>query len=262
MPSTITTASPPAIRVTFDSSELDSSTSTVTLYRTADGQTSQVRTAIALFAAGGFTAFDAEAPVGVPVTYRAMQFDSDGNQIAYTASVTASIAAPATWTAWISDPLDETSALQVVLADSAGADPKRTIPGTVYQIGPDAHLLAGVQGKIVGLDMSFYTNSDGADAAILDLIARTSGQVLIRTGPAFGTLIPRALYCFAGTATPSYMNGDGSAWTNQVSELSPTTQGIAVSNASWQDVIDAFDTWADFNAAFASWLDAEQAFDI
>jgi len=257
----LTPVSPPAFRVTFTAGDLSASVATVTLYRTADGQTNVVRTAEDLGAVGGFTAFDAEAPVGVPVTYSALQFDSSGNQIGYTAAVTGTLDADEPIYAWLSDPLVETSAIRVVMTDSAGQTATRSIPGTVYRVGPTSIVLSGVETPNTDLDMGFYTESADDDVAVRALIANANGSVLIRTMPGFGALIPRALYCFAGKANPTYLDGNGSLWSNSVTEISPSTQGVVESKASWQDVEDTFATWADAEAAFLTWLDLEQAFD-
>jgi hypothetical protein len=252
---------PPAFRVTFTGADLDVNTTTVTLYASADGVTREVRTAINLSASGGFTAFDAEPPTGVPVSYSALQFDIDGNRIGYTASITDTIPASDPIFAWLSDPLDETSGIQVVMTDTAGLTTQRPIPGTVYTIGATAAVLSGVQGPITGLDMSFYTQSADDDAAVLALLQQSNGSVLLRTNPGFGMLVPRALYCFAGAATPSYVDGNGAIWANTVSEETPTTLPVSQSKTSWQDVIDGFASWTTVESQFGSWLALETSFD-
>lgn len=250
-------ADPPAFRITFAAADLNPSVSTVTLFRTADGQTNPVRTAIGLGAVGGFTAFDAEAPIGVPVEYQALQFNASGVQIGYAAALTGTLPADEPIYAWISDPLVETSPIRVVMTDTAGTTPSRTVPGTIYRIGATTAVLSGLQSGLTDLDMGFYTESPEDDAVIQAMIAHANGSLLIRTMPGFGVLIPRALYCFASQTNPVYQG----AWQNKVSEISPTTQAIEQSKASWQDVIDNFATWNDVESHFGSWLDLEQAFD-
>jgi hypothetical protein len=261
MASIVAIDSPPAFRITFTGTDLDENVATVTLYRTADGVILPVRTAVRLSAVGGFTAFDAEAPQGIPVTYQAMQYDASGNQLGYTGTINGLIPALEPSFAWLSDPLDETSAIQIVMTDTAGAQPKRTVPGSVYTIGSSAVALAGQQTPLTGTDMGFYTLSADDDVAVQALIKQTNGLVLIRTMPGFGVLIPRALYCFAGAANPTYLDGQGSVWDNSVSEVSPTSQPTTKSSASWTDITDTFATWDDVKTAFATWLDLEQAFD-
>jgi hypothetical protein len=261
MASLIPTTAPPSFRVTFTSADLDPSVATVTLFATADGVTRAVRTAINLGAAGGFTAFDAEPPTGIQVTYQALQFDIDGVQIGYTASISAIISAGPPSLAWLSDPLDETSAIQVVMTDTAGLSAARPIPGTIYTIGATAAVLSGVQGPVQGVDMSFYTQSAGDDELVRNLLKQSNGSVLLRTNPGFGVLIPRALYCFAGAAVPSYLDGTSSLWSNTVSELTPTTLPVLQSKTSWQDVIDGFASWTALESQFGSWIDVETSFD-
>lgn len=252
------TTDPPIVQVSFESADLNADTNSVTLYRTSDGQTNTVRTAINLFAGGGFVASDAEAPFGVQVSYRAQQFDSSGNVLGFTDTVSATVPSPAPWVGYISDPLDESSAIRVVMTDTAGTTPSRTTAGTVYQIGATAVVLAGVQSLLTGIDMGFYTSSDADDQAVQALLQQTNGLVLMRTAPGFGALIPRALYCFAGAANPVWNPSDGSTWTNSVSEVTPTTTPLNLANASWQTYMDQFATWDDFNAAYVTWLEAEK----
>jgi hypothetical protein len=262
MASLTPTTTPPAFRITYTAADLSASVSTVALYRTADGVTNLVRTANGVGAIGGFTAFDAEAPQGVPVAYRVLQFDTLGNQIGYAATtLTGTIASIDPMYGWISDPLVEGSAIKVVMTDTAGTQPKRTVPGSVYTIGATAVVLAGQRGPLAGTDMGFYTLSTDDDAKVLSLIDSANGMLLIRTQPGFGVTIPRALYCFAAQTNPTYLDGNGSLWTNEISEVSPTAQPVEQSAASWQDVINTFTTWTAAEAAFGSWLDLEQAFD-
>jgi hypothetical protein len=255
------TTAPPSFRVTFASTDLNASTATATLFATAEGVTREVRTAINISASGGFTSFDAEPPAGVLVEYQALQFDIDGNQLGYTSVISGTIPAGSPMTGWISDPLDETSAMQIVMADKAGLTTQRPTPGTIYTIGATTAVLSGVQGLITGLDMSFYAQSIDDDAAILALLKQSNASVLIRTNPGFGALVPRALYCFAGGAAPTYLDGNGSLWSNTVSELTPTTLPVTQSKTSWQDVIDGFASWSAVKTQFASWIEVEISFD-
>lgn len=252
---------PPSVRVTFQAADLDASVASVTLYRTADGVILPVRTAINLGAVGGFTAFDAEAPQGVPISYQALQFDASGNQIGYTPTVSATIPTIEPIYGWLSDPLVESSAIKIVMTDTAGIAPQRKVPGTVYSVGAKAVVLAGQQSPLNDLDMGFYTMSADDDLAVQALIQQANGIVLIRTMPGFGVLVPRALYCFTAATNPTYLDGNGSVWDNKVSEIAPTTQAVAKSNASWDDVESTFATWDDAKAAFPTWLVLEQAFD-
>lgn len=244
------------VQITADS--LAAGTVYVTLYRYADGLTSQVRSVVKLYAAGGFTAIDNEAPVGIPVRYRAMQYTATGGTIGYTQTTTVTVPAPAPWIGLISDPLDQSSTIQVVMTSTAGTAPQRPIDGTVYQIGATAVVLAGPQSLITGLDMGFYTQSDDDDQNMIALLQQTHGVILIRTPPGFGGQIPRALYCFAGGAYPTYLDGDGSLWTNVVSQVTSSTLPVSAPAATWADYIDAYgDSWVEFDQTYSSWLDAE-----
>lgn len=258
MADTFYTAEPPQIRVSFEAADLDPNVNTVTLYRYADGQVYPVRTATDIFAIGGFVADDTEVPLGVHVDYRALQFDVGGHQLGYSVTVGVDVPAPAPQVAWISDPLNASSAIQVVMTDTAGVTTPRSVSGTLYTSGPNTLVLSGDMSLVQGADMGFYTLSASDDERILELLRSTNGQILIRTGPAFGVLTPRLFYCFAGKAAPLFQGPNGSAWANTVDEITVTTLAVQSAGATWTDLQNLFTTWEQVESAYATWLDLEE----
>jgi hypothetical protein len=258
-PSVVSQTAPPMVAVTWDTGELPANTNTVIVYRTVDGVETTVRNGYNLYAVGGAIVDDWEAPIGVPVTYRAECFNSVGTDLGSTASsVAVTILADTVGTAWLSDPLDETSPVKVTMAGQAGQAPSRPIPGQVYQVGLRTIVLAGVPGLISNLDMGFYTQTTADRETVLALVKKANGLLLLRTPPPM--MVPRLLYCFCPGMTPSEFRltqgVEKIAWANPVTEVSPTTASTSVSSVSWQTYIDAFPTWADMEAAYATWFDA------
>lgn len=252
--------SPPTALVTFTEANLAPSISTLTLYRIADGVTAEVRNGVRAFAVGGVVISDAELPIGVPVTYRGRQYDADGNDLGITDSTTVDVPADTAYYGWISDPLDTTQAFRVVMADGAGQNPKRVTPGTVHRVGARTVVLAGQRGLLEDLNMDFFTETDEDRNGILALLNSSGGIILIRTAPPM--LVPRLLYCFAPSPTPTLVDtgedAQAAAWTNTVQEISPVTGGTVRANVSWQTYMDAYGTWAAIQAVYPTWLAAAQ----
>jgi hypothetical protein len=248
------TVAPPTARITLREDDLLPGTARVTLYRIAEGRTTEVRAGKDLFAAGGAVLVDYEIPLGVPVTYRAQQYAEDGTELGYTGAVEVTVPVDSPYRGWISDPLDATVAVPVVFSDAAGRSPSAPIPGTVYRVGDRTVALVGQQGLLENLNMDFFTETLADRDALLGLLRSSGGLVLIRSAPALQ--VPRLLYCWAANAVPDTFAGEFTAWANTVQEVSPTEGGIVLSPVTWQTYIDAFPTWEAFNAAYLTWFDA------
>lgn len=256
MPTLTTTANPPSTHIVFY--DLNPATQRLTLYRMYDTFTGTVRSAVDVFAAGGWVGDDWETPPGVPVTYRAQQFDVDGNELGYTDPVTVTIPVSSPEDMWLSDPFDATSAIKVRAAVGTGQQPSRPVPGTVLRVGDRTVVLASPQGLLQDLKMDFITITTEDQEAVLALIQRTSGLILIRTPPPM--MVPRLLYCWASNPIPDAFDlphGDQRvSWANQVQEITPVEGDVQVVPVTWQTYMDAFPTWGDMDAAYLNWFDA------
>lgn len=257
-----TTSVPPTVRLAFDESDLPGSTHTLVVSRTHDGITETVRSAWALFAAGGAVLTDSEVPVGVSVSYAAEAFDADGNALGKTEAVTAFIDSdPAT--GWISDPTNPNLVVRVSLLDDF-ADTLSTVRQVqTYQVGNRVVALLGSLGKLQNINIRVRTDTveDGQTLALV--LAQTS--VLIRTSPPAD--VPRLLYVIVpevnktgtGGLDDIQFGGGAAIWQGTGQEVSTTTLDILVPLVTWQTYIDAFSdaTWADVIAIYSgTWLDA------
>lgn len=258
MTTAVVTAAPPSVRLTFEAADLDPDVQTVTVIRTVDGVDTTVRSSVKAFASGGWVGEDHEVPPGVTVSYRAMQWDSGGRELADSAPVEATIPSDGPDVGWISDPLTEGSAIRVVLTDAAGQSPSRPMIGSLLQVGLNTIALVAGMGKLQSLDMSFYSYTEADRKAIFALLGSTGGLVLIRTPPPM--LVPRMLYCWAQNAMPQEYSLPAGIqqvrWANTVSEISEP-EGLPVTVAlSYQVYLDAFPTYLDAQAAYSTYLDA------
>lgn len=256
----ITTMDPqPRVKITV--TDLYPDTNTITLYRVADA-TGTVREAIRLFAQGGFSVEDAEAPFMTTVSYRAMQYTEAGASTDYTPEASTYLDFDGDL---ISDPLRPASVVQVEFTVNAGLRPERPIPGAVKRVYTSSGIrlvaLVGEEGGLTDLNMDFYTSTFADYEAMRNLIKTANGLVVIRTPPIGAMrMIPRVLYAFASNAVPDDFNLSADLeeieWSNSVDETSQPEVGYATPLATWQTYIDAFPTWLDMENAYLTWLDA------
>ncbi|WIA95797.1 hypothetical protein [Curtobacterium sp. MCBA15_004] len=245
--------------------ELRPGTASLTMYRSFagyDGRTVDmtVRSAIRKYAVGAFSGSDAEIPIGVPVSYWAEMFDDGGTSLGRTESTTVTFPSAGGNVAWISDPLDETSGVRVLMIDQAGNSLSRPVSGSRYQVGFRTVVLAGTRTLLVGQDMSFLTETVADRLAIYRLMEDTGGLVLIRSAPPKD--VPRLLYCWASDPkATTYQTDSGmdlTRWVNPVDEISPIEGDVAVPRVPYQAYMDAFPTYGDAMAAYETYFDAKR----
>lgn len=251
---------PLAVTLTFEAADLDPDVATITVARIIDGVESSVRSSVHQAAVGGWVGDDAEVPPGVTVTYWAHQWDASGNELEHTASMAVTTPSDGVGVGWIMNPLDETSAIKVVFARTAGQSPSRPILGTQYQLQIKTIALVWRQSLLTGLNMNFYTKTEADRNAIFTMLQASGGLLLIRTPP--GMMIPRMLYCWAQNSSPmEYALPAGVQkvlWSNTVNEIS-SPEGTAVTvRVPYSIYTAAFATYADAKAAYVSYLDARK----
>lgn len=252
---------PLAVTLTFESADLDPSVATITVMRQVDGVDSgTVRASVNQPAVGGWVGDDPEVPPGVTATYYAVQFDSSGNQLANTASISITTPSDGVGVGWVMNPLDETSAIKVTFARTAGQSPARPMLGNQYQLRLKTIALVWRQSLLTGLNMNFYTQTEDDRDAIFDMLTASGGLLLIRTPP--GMMIPRMLYCWAQNAAPMEYALPASQqkvlWSNTVNEIT-APEGTAVTvRVPYSIYTAAFATYTDAKAAYSSYLDARK----
>lgn len=228
---------------------------TLTLYRIYGNIESIVRDAERAFAGGGYTETDYEAPVGVPVTYRAELFDEFGVSQGFTPSATTTLVGPV-GVAWFSDPLDPANVVGVDMHGRFGSRLVRTRNTNDYQIGDRVVSLLGARGLLRGIPLWVHTDTIEQADALERVLAATN--VLVRTMPI--VRIPRALYVSVSAPEEVPQNvargGEWIIWELVGNEISSPNLDIVVPVVTWQTYMDTFPTWNDFNAAYLTWNDA------
>lgn len=246
----------PQVRVSFDAADLDPAVASIVVYRSVGGVETTVRSSLMAAAAGGWTGVDWEAPVG-PVSYRAEMFDASGVDLGSSDSVTVETQYTDADVAWISDPLDSGSAIQVFMSSGVELGQSRPSSGTTYMLGDRTVVLAGQRSLLSGLHADFETSTTDGREAVQALIGRTGGLVLIRTAPE--VQIPRLLYCWCLDPQPSMNVMDGfqqALWSNQVNEVSEMKGPPAVVPIPFSVFEAAFPTFVDAEAVYSTFLEA------
>lgn len=233
----------------------------LTVWRvTADGTRTLVRGSSGLIqsetiAADQYIIEDAEAPLGVPVTYYVEIADSVGATPEARTSDSVTLDPGDTQYAWLKDPGRPDRNMQVMMAEP----PSWTRPVTQAEFRVrrrrNTVVLSDVRGGLEGT-LVVYTQTDEERAALHRLL--DSGSVLLwQAAPGHGV---DDMYVAVGAAAEerSGMATDPwRTWQLPVKQVDlPVTVGVASSaDRTWQDVLTETATWAEVLSKYATWED-------
>jgi len=226
----------------------------LTVLQISDEGVVPVRSAERKFAAGGFFITDYEVPLGIPVSYRAEQFDADGNSMGLTETATVTVNIPV-GVAVFQDPLEPDVSAVVGCEESFAASLSRSREVKRHRIGFDTIALMGAMSLLENVNLRSWASTD-TDQAKFDLVLERT-HVVIRTMPPMP--LPRVFHVVIPdiTRVPFDLRFDGetNVWDLTAFEVSRSTLDVLVSPVSWRRIIDAYPTWADLIAAHPTWLD-------
>ncbi|KOU20972.1 hypothetical protein ADK52_25655 [Streptomyces sp. WM6372] len=233
----------------------------LTVWRvTADGTRTLVRGSSGLIqsetiAADQYIIEDAEAPLGVPVTYYVEIADSVGATPEARTSDSVTLDPGDAQYAWLKDPGRPDRNMQVMMAEA----PSWTRPVTQAEFRVrrrrNTVVLSDVRGGLEGT-LVVYTQTDEERAALHRLL--DSGSVLLwQAAPGHGVddmyiAIGAAAEEHSGMATDPWRT-----WQLPVKQVDlPVTVGVASSaDRTWQDVLTENATWAEVLSKYATWED-------
>lgn len=243
----------PRVEILFDEAELDGSIDTLTVHQISAAGDIEVRNAILRSAVGGFFITDYEVPIGIPVTYRAEQFDSNGVTLGFTDSADTQVnIAPGALV--IQDPLAPENAVLVTAEQRFAEQLGYTRPVRLYPAGLNTVALMGERGLLEGIPLRVFTESEEDAALLADVLAE--GTFLVRSMPPFP--IPRILH--AVVPSPQWIpldarfGGTWNEWDLTSSQISRNTIDIIVPVVTYERYNDGYATYADFNAARSTYL--------
>jgi hypothetical protein len=246
----------PCPRVLVQFSELVAGTVRVTVRRTAAGRTFDVRGGINLYAVGGVSILDLEAPFGIPVSYQAEQFDTNGLSLGFTTAQTVQLDVTDTW---VTQPLSPVLAVSPLVFLNSAATQSRPSPGaTVWTEGATVGRFIG--GQRTGLQQTTLTfrmrtsaDADEFDSMFGGYTTDFPSVLCIRTPPK----VPLPPVLFAACPAPQRVQyGVGALITYDltVDEVAPPAPGLVIPILRRKDIDAAYATRAARAAAYTTRL--------
>ena len=261
-----TSAPCPRVEVFFAS--FVAGTATVTVYRLAGGREFRVRGAVRTPVSGALSRLDFEVPFGMPVTYRAEQFNAAGVSLGFTDSSSLTVDSE---DSWMHNPLNPAGAVSVALAAASAPSVTRPTPGAVSR--PLGRVVGVVLSQprqgVTGLQIVVRTSSD-ADADLVQGMVgddRTPPVVCLRLGRRDGRMrVPQPL--FLSTLTVEEVETSFEDIDNllehrfQGDEVDPPTPGLYVPLLRRKDLDAFFATRSAMNASALKRSDLDRRYDL
>lgn len=257
----------PVPRVEMVFTTVPAGTETASVYRIVNGVSSLVRGTLGVFAAGGFSAVDFEAPFLIDVEYRAECFDAAGEVIGFTDGTTVRL--DLDWTVF-HNPLDPSTGIRVDPLPSFAADISSPFSGDVVQ--PSGRSLpvyvsfgrTGLRG--VSLDVATDTDEDAVRFS--SLFGSQGNELLpivcVRTDPKWR--LPLPLFAVVPDPREQRFNvqfgGEIRYWGLQADQVSAPAPSLVVGNLTYLDMEFTYATYDDAEAAYLTYLDAESDFTL
>ena len=264
----------PYIDVLVDT--IDVGVSFVTVWRTVNGRAMRVRGLINVASGSAVTAQDFEAPDGVVSSYRVEQFDGAGAFVSYSSSSTATLNFPTSSiqpglkSTWMHNPLDPSTAVEVLMLDSAAKELSRSNPVEMFRV-PGRSVGVALSGGRRGLEQvvldcltASFSEADRFDAMFGGYDDDTSPVICVRTPPAMR--LPATLFVAVGTPRQLPQNnrfgGETVRWGVIGDEAAPPAEAIIVALLDYADFTAFYATYAAFTAAYLDYTAATKDYSI
>lgn len=247
--------------------------SSTTIWRTARGRAFRVRGLVGVSTSGIVTIRDFEAPLGVEATYRAEQFDSDGEFVSWSSPATVTLPAGDLETAWFHSPLDPTTSVQVVMTlDAAKVLVRPTTAERFKVVGRSVQVIItgarkGLQGVVLNCSTETLAAADKLDAlfgAYAEDNDDTVPILCVRTHPHLR--LPPTL--FAWVEEPAQMplavtrNGEIIDWELVADEVAPPPEAAITALLDYDDFTAFYSDYAAFTAAYVDYREAQRDYSI
>jgi hypothetical protein len=250
----------------------DPATVTITVYRTAAHRTMPVRGQVNVYAVGGRNVVDWEAPFGIPITYRAEQFDAEGNSLGFTAAFSTQLDVNDTWIQNVFDPI---AAVQVTMSGTAAGTIRR--PNQVDLYYPSGSglpvAISGQRQGVTETDVSFLTFTETDADKVRGYFGDPYGSpsvppvVCIRVGANQNMRLPRPFYAvIADPGEQPLDTASGGAltrWDCTATEVAPPAPVLVAAVLTYEDFDAVYpDTYESEDAAYSSYLEADRDYSI
>ena len=252
----------PAIDLTF--AEIPAGTATLRLERVVDGVVTPVRGASGLLVAGTTgTHLDTEPPCGRGVSYRVTAIGPAGETLGTGVSSPVMVPDPALSCVWLSDPLDDTSPMQVLVTSATPLD----MVTDVTTAAPSGQPLARVYASTTRVlpEWQLVVKVTGPQVVRFREFLAGAAHVLVRPGSKTG--YPGAVYGTIRSATPkTYWSADGTPvreyWTLAVTRGEGPGLDKIQPRWTWADLaqycLDNDVPWSRLGEHFPTWADVKR----
>jgi hypothetical protein len=254
----------PSVAIVIGS--IDVGVSTITLWRTVGKRQLQVRGFVGVSVAGGsFTGQDFEAPFDVVSTYQAQQFDSSGNFVSWSTPTTVTLAGPGGSIAWFHNPLDPSTAVQMIMGKDAGKSKVRPIDAQEFAVqGSSAPVTTfGVRGALKGVVLDCWALTGAQSDAFDQLFGLYDDQstvpiLCVRTPAAMRLPSPLFVLIPNPEEQPmSYILGNTyTGWLLTGDEVAAPATTIIVAVLAYADFTAFYADYAAFSAAYVDYQTA------
>lgn len=256
----------PRVEVFFPS--FAAGTATVTAYMLAGGREKQVRGAVRAVTAGSLSRIDYEIAFGIPMTYRAEQFNASGQSLGFTESTSITVESA---DSWMHNPLDPQGAARITLGGDSAGSVARPTPGVVSRpLGRRVGVvLSQPRQGVVGLRLDVRT-STGEEADAVQAMFGDGGRppvVCVSLGGRDQIMrVPQPL--FLSTLTVSELDVNWQWGGGEIShviegdEVSPPIPGLFIPLLTRADINAYFATRAAVNAGGLTRSDINRLYNI
>lgn len=251
----------PGVRVLVAFSTVASGTQTINVWRTAEGRQFKVRGGVALFAVGGASVMDFEAPVGVAMSYQAEQFNSSGVSLGFTDATPLTIATSSVFSdtsqVIVHQPLSPALSIIGRLDANTAAEVVNVIPGALAN--PEGSTVAtwiggqrqGVSGMQFSVEAQSFADADEFRSMFGGYTSNFPAVLCVRTAPP--ARFPRVFFAAVDTLREStdYIN-NLVTFNLTVNEVAPPYPGLVLPTLRRNDIDAAFTTRTARAAAYST----------
>jgi hypothetical protein len=260
----------PAPFVDITVSGFDPATTTMTLWRLVLGRQFRVRGMVEVSASGVVTGLDFEAPLGVPFSYRAEEFDSAGAFRAWSEPVTVTMPGPADYF-WIHNPLDPATSIRLRVLYGDAATIVRPVEAEVFRM----------LGRSVGV--ALFGQRHGVERVVLDTMTESTADAdrfdslfggyddtgavpIVCIRPPVAMRLPPTFYGLIVAPTHMdfniHLKGQTARWQLVADEIAPPPAVLVSSLLDYADFTAFYSDYAAFTAAYVDYLEAQRDYSI
>lgn len=246
----------PSPRVEIVLASIPGTAVTTTVVRSVAGKQATVRGALKGSSIGGFAVTDYEAPLNVPITYIATSYNSGGGAVSQSPiSATVTLTDSSAAYMWISDPLQPSSALKMLVEVGTAASLTYTAPAeTLAPIGrPEPIAVIGTRRIAGGVQVRLASFTLAEAAAARDLLD-SAGVLCLR--PAVSQRMPALGYVAPADIVETPVGYAGAVvWSLDSDLVAASGATVMVPFHTYAELLDAHSTYAEVLAAKATYLD-------